>query len=315
MKKKVISLFMITFIVLLCIFPSQLTNAASKSLILWYTKVLPSLFPFTIAINMLESVGFAKILDKKLGSVTKTLFRLNGHGAFPIVFGALAGFPTSANIINDLYKKRLLSLKECQCLMSFSNSPGPIFVISTVGAIFLKNQFFGYIILSATLLSSLITGIICGKVFNPLIEQKKTVSTQKSALYIPIGKILAASISSAAQALVLIGGCIMLFGIIIELLYISCILSSDKPIFSGIISGFLEMTTGLEILSRPPIPIEMKIGLCTFIVNLGGFSVLMQIFGCSSTIPINRLVFICNHFLKALLATIISIGLYLLITN
>jgi len=313
MKKKLISLFIITFIVLLCIFPSQLTNAASKSLILWYTKVLPSLFPFAIAINMLENVGFAKILDKNLSPITKTLFRLNGHGAFPIVFGALAGFPTSANIINDLYKKRLLSLKECQCLMSFSNNPGPIFVISTVGTIFLKNQFFGYIILSATLLSSLVTGIICGKVFKPLTEQKRPVSTQKSEPSIPIGKILASSISSAAQVLVLIGGCIMLFGIIIELLYIASILSPNKPISSGIVSGILEMTTGLEILSRPPIPVEIKIGLCTFIANLGGFSVLMQIFGCACAIPINRLVFMCSHVLKAILATIISICLCLLV--
>ena len=313
MKKKLISVSIIAFIFLLCLFPSQLSASSSKSLILWYSKILPSLFPFAIAINMLESLGVAKMLNRKLSPITKILFHLNGHTAFPIVFGALAGFPTSANILNDLYKKNIISLKECQCLMSFSNNPGLIFIISTVGVIFLNNKIYGYIILGGTLLSSLITGIICGKVFNPSNNNYITKFVQKTEPIISIGKILSSSITLASQILIMIGGCIMLFGIIIELLYIANVLSSDNLIFSGIVSGLFEMTTGLELLGKSTLPIEIKIGLCTFIVNFGGLSVLMQVFGCSSAIPINRLIFIFNHFLKAVLAATISVCIYLLI--
>lgn len=309
MKKRLISVSVITFILLMCFFPNQLITAAGDSLCLWYLKVLPSLFPFTIAINILGEIGFAQFIGRKLSPITKVMFRVNGCGSFSFILGSLAGFPSGAKATNDLYKKGLLTLKEAQCVLAFSNNPGPIFVISTVGISFLGNQNLGYIILTASIISSLIVGFIFGLILNPSKESKTVFALNKTET-LPLGSIISNSILSAANTLVVIGGCIMLFGIIIRSLYIFNILSDNNQLLSGLIAGLLEMTTGTSIIGSSNMTMLAKVVICAFILNFGGASIQLQILSASCDIPYNKPLYFTSQILKAILAALICACIY-----
>ena len=66
MKKKLIFLCILIFIVYILFFPQDAVTAAADGLVLWYERVLPSLLPFAILSNILIYSGFTGYLVKLL---------------------------------------------------------------------------------------------------------------------------------------------------------------------------------------------------------------------------------------------------------
>ena len=75
MKKKLIFLCILIFIVYILFFPQDAVTAAADGLVLWYERVLPSLLPFAILSNILIYSGFTGYLVKlrKDGTVADTV--------------------------------------------------------------------------------------------------------------------------------------------------------------------------------------------------------------------------------------------------
>ena len=63
-KKNFFTILFLLFTVSLIIFSSSNLEAAKSGLILWSTSVLPSLFPFFIATELLYRTNFVHILGK-----------------------------------------------------------------------------------------------------------------------------------------------------------------------------------------------------------------------------------------------------------
>lgn len=311
MRKTLISLFVIIFIFFAMAFPKNLTIASTESLLLWYSKVLPSLFPFSVCINILIHTGFPQMLSEKCSVIMKTFFHVNGYGAFPFIIGIMAGFPVGAKAVSDLYKKDRLTLSECQSLLSFCNNPGPIFIVSTVGYSFLKDEKLGYVILIATMLSSFFTGILWGAIFKTEYAQPKKVFSLNKKNTPPIGEILSSSIYSAANTLVLIGGCMVIFGMVKEIFYILKILNNET-FLSFLGTGLIEMTAGASLISKHEINIISKVSLLAFILNFGGASIQFQVFSTISDIPINKGIYILSQTVKAFFASFFSAAILLL---
>ncbi|MCQ4726386.1 hypothetical protein NE664_06875 [Anaerotignum faecicola] len=305
LRKTFLSIIILISFAFFALYPSVLISSVSNSLILWYKGVFPTLFPFAMGISMLGETGFAEYLGKKLDFLVRVIFKVNGCGAFPLIMGLLAGYPTGAKITADLYAKKLITKEEAQCIMSFCNNPGPIFITATVGVSLMGSRRTGYIMLFSTVLSSIITGIIFSHIYPHKISNTAFMNKPRQSSAKSIGTVISDSIYTAAHILILIGGYIILFGIINSILKETGFLTPFGRNISLIISGLLEMTNGINAVCLTDMYTYEKAILSTFFLSFGGLAIQLQIAGFTGEIPINKTLFILSQIFKAFTAAII----------
>ena len=133
LKKLVLPLILILFTCSLIIFSKTNLNAAKNGLILWANSIVPTLFPFFVATELLSHTNFTYYLGKLLNPFMKPLFNIRGEGAFGLIMGIISGYPVGAKIAANFRKNNICSKEECERLLSFTNNSGPLFIIGTVG--------------------------------------------------------------------------------------------------------------------------------------------------------------------------------------
>ncbi len=107
--------------------PEVSVRFALAGLELWFTKMIPTLFPFMVVSGILIRMNLVKPLCAPLSGLFSRLFGVRENGVFCIFMGFLCGFPMGAKVISDLYKKGELSLEEADYLLAFCNNIGPIY--------------------------------------------------------------------------------------------------------------------------------------------------------------------------------------------
>ena len=98
--------------------PKDAVNAASVGLVLWYTRVLPTLLPFVILSNILMDSNYLQYLNKITAPLVSRLIPVSDNGAFVLLSGFLFGFPIGS--------------KNCAALLASGKiTPGkPMFYLS-----------------------------------------------------------------------------------------------------------------------------------------------------------------------------------------
>ncbi|HOQ08473.1 MAG TPA: nucleoside recognition domain-containing protein, partial [Clostridiales bacterium] len=119
----------ILFTLCLVIFSDTAAKAALKGLNLWSSAVVPSLLPFFIASELLNSSGFINVAGTLLEPVMRPLFRLPGCSSLALALGVTSGYPVGARITADLRKSGALTRTEAERLLAFTNNSGPLFII------------------------------------------------------------------------------------------------------------------------------------------------------------------------------------------
>ena len=107
--------------------------AVKNGLSLWANSVVPSLFPFFVATELLSHTNIINQLGNILNFIMKPLFNVNGKGSFAFIMGIISGYPIGAKIAANFRKNNICSKEECERLLSFTNNSGPLFIIGTVG--------------------------------------------------------------------------------------------------------------------------------------------------------------------------------------
>lgn len=126
--KNIIILLMAVFLTAGMLFmPKISVNFALSALNLWFTKMIPTLFPFMVVSGILIHMNLVKQLCAPISPLFSKLFGVNASGTFCIIIGFLCGFPMGAKVVADLYKKEELSLADADYLLSFCNLIGPIY--------------------------------------------------------------------------------------------------------------------------------------------------------------------------------------------
>ena len=89
-RKKLISIFLLFFIICLIMFSKENIISAKNGLKLWANNVVPTLFPFFIATELLGYTDFVKKIGKILEPVMRPLFNVPGIGSFPLIMGIIS---------------------------------------------------------------------------------------------------------------------------------------------------------------------------------------------------------------------------------
>lgn len=283
--------------------PEMLLQSASDGIALFLTKVFPSLFPFMVACGIFMNTKGVVIFSKLCTPLMYPLFHLSGVASLPFVLGMLSGYPMGAKLTATLYKENRITLADAQHLLSFCNNAGPLFLIGTVGTAFFHSPTIGYLLLISTILGATTTGVLCG-----LFKKKsaKVILTNRVPIHIPqksFSELLNKTIEDSLHTILQIGGYLVFFATLVAA--IQCItapiFANCSPVFQGLMSGVLEMTTGTYELSQ--CTTSPKIIICTascMVVSFGGLSILGQTFGILQEIPIKKSHYILSKICNSL---------------
>lgn len=317
LKKSLISILCIAFILCLLLFSSSNIKAAQEGLTLWATAVVPSLFPFFIATELLYNTNLIKILGKFCSKFMKKVFNLSGEAIFPILMGIISGYPTGAKIVSNLRNDKKISKIEGEHLIAFTNNSGPLFILGTVGISIFCNSKIGLILVTTHILASLSVGFLFRfwKPNRKFLFIKNETSTSSN---LDIGTILVNSISKSISTILNIGGFIVLFSVIISILENSgaFILLADFLENFGISNitttsfsaGIFELTTGLKKLSIVGTKnLNQIIILASFLLGFGGLSVVLQVYSCIAKTDLSIKPYIIGKILHGFISAFYTI--------
>lgn len=258
MKRLFYFIFFLFLLFLLLRYPVACISYGKKGLLLWFYKMLPTLFPFMV--------------------ITGILVRLNLTSYFPslsiyvILMGFLCGFPLGAYTAVTMYRENQISNEEAQYLISFTNNLGPAFFLSYVLPTFHLTSILPFLIGMYGI--PLFYGFILRytKYKNCMFSKQ----TQKGTGSLPVA--IDSSITDSITAITKLGG----YMILLETLYIvpelfTGLLNRWFPFlnsFLNFLQAFLccslEITGGISYMqSFSPVWT-----LC--LLPLGGFSCLLQ---------------------------------------
>ena len=320
MKKQTslsITLFILLLMILLLCSPNICLEAAQKGLLLWFNKVLPSLLPFMILINILVPLNALTPYINKFTSFTQRLWKLPGESLFAFIIGLIAGYPMGAKVIKSLYDDHKLTREEAEYTLLFSNNCGPLFIIGTVGTAMLGQTSLGFFLFSIHLLSAFVMSLLFTR-FLTSHSPTYTASTfsQESPSFF---KLLNLSVMQSMDAITCVGGYIILFSVLIAILtssafssYILSLLNcsiQEKQFLLGIFSSLLELSNGTYTLSQLPIS-PYSLALISAAINFGGICVYFQTLYVLEETPLPTGKLLLAKGIQALLSSGLTLCLY-----
>ena len=125
LKNYILPILLFIFTICLVIFSNSNLSAAKSGLSLWATSVIPSLFPFFVATELLSQTNMPYLLGRLFNVFMKPLFNIRGEGSFAFIMGIISGYPVGAKIACNFRNNNVLSKIECERLLSFTNNSRP----------------------------------------------------------------------------------------------------------------------------------------------------------------------------------------------
>jgi sporulation integral membrane protein YlbJ len=172
----------------------------------------------------------------------RPLFNVPGEGAFALVLGIISGYPIGAKTVANLKENGICSDVEAERLISFTNNSGPLFVIGTVGISIFLDVKIGFLLLLAHILAALTVGFIFRfwkrnyKLSTIKTNTVKSNEYNNKVSFYNLGEILYKSIFNSIISVVMIGGFIVLFSVIVSMLSNSKIIYIIATLLSPLFS-------------------------------------------------------------------------------
>lgn len=327
LKRNFLPIIFLLFTFFLLIFSKSNLPAIKSGLSLWANSVVPSLFPFFVATELLMHTNIINKLGNILNNFMKPLFNIRGEGAFAFIMGIISGYPVGAKIASNFRKNNICTKEECERLLSFTNNSGPLFIIGTVGILLYRNTTIGMLLFITHILACITVGFIFrfwkrNSISSKYVSSTSTASTNSKknyATFSNLGEILSESITSSISTILIIGGFVVIFSSIISILKSSHLLEMLELIFtplcsffnidtsfiSGIFTGLLEITNGINIISNIAFKkLSINIIITAFLLGFGGISVLLQVFSITSKTDLSIKPYIYGKILHGLFAAL-----------
>lgn len=320
LKNKLYIIIFCSFILCLVLFSKSNLASAKEGLILWSNSVVPTLFPFFVATELLNHTNFIPMLGKHLNKFMRPIFKVPGEGAYAFLMGLISGYPVGAKIVCHLRENGLCTKDEGERMLAFTNNSGPLFIVGTVGISLFNNQTVGIILLITHILACITVGILFGfmKKEEKVKWDRYNVNTRQKDDK-TLGGILGESIKNAINTILMIGGFVVIFSIIISILNNSHILEIISKMISPIITsiginaefvkpvlaGLIELTNGVKLLSEASVVnYNLSIILSAFLLGFGGISILLQVSSIVAKTDLSMKKYVFGKLLQGIIASV-----------
>lgn len=227
-----------------------------------------------------------------------------------------------AKIAVNFRKNHICTKEECERLLSFTNNSGPLFIIGTCGITLFGSSLIGFLLFFTHILACITVGILF-RFWKRNQEEKVSYCASQSEnklqniTILNLGEILGQSIQSAISTVLMVGGFIVLFSVIISILKVSGVTNAISLLFepicrsfgvpqqiaSSLFTGILEITNGIQLISEIKLKqISVNIILTAFLLGIGGISVLLQVLSIVSKSDLSIKPYILGKILQGFLA-------------
>ena len=134
--------------------------------------------------------------------------------------------------------------------------------------------------------------------------------------------IISNSVRDSINSILIIGGFVIIYNVIIDLLLssqlinillvkFSSVLKVDTELLKGVFAGFIELTTGCSRIAASDLNIIIKLLSINFLIGWGGLSILSQAISFISQTDISIKKYISSKFLHGIISSIYTYLLYL----
>ncbi len=330
-KKALLIAFVAVMAVLLLIYPENALNSARFGLNIWLTSVLPALFPFMAASFLLLDTGVVRLVAHVFSPVTRALFNAPGESAYVLIASAMSGYPVGARLSAELYARGQITETEARRIIRFTSVSGPVFMTGTVCTGLLRLPEAGVYIAASHYLSAVAVGIA----FGLFTRRRHHAAAGKTPARFtdtwarfkkdaencpPTGEILSGSIEKALTVLLKVGGFIILFSVVLEMLSVTGVMSAFEWAYmpfarlagfgvestQALLYGGVEMTAGCARAAALSLPLYAKLPLISGIIAFGGLSVHMQTRAMTAANGLKPKGFLLAKSVQALLAFLLT---------
>lgn len=253
-------LCLLIFFLCLC-FPGITGSGVTNGLSLIAGQVLPALYPFILLTTLFKYLAGRRQTNQYLS----------------ILIGFLSGYPLGAKVAAE--HGLSTGFLSGQSLLLICNNPSPAYMISFIGLHCFGAPFLGFRMYIAIIIGNLITGLLFTFMDRTPYQGSLTSLNIPSCLKdTPSGikmrkNLLDQIIHDTFSIIINISSYILIFSVAAAFIQRLSFLPETAQ---GLLSGLLEMTTGVQIVAAQSVPMTIKIYLTTGIISFGGLSVMAQ---------------------------------------
>jgi sporulation integral membrane protein YlbJ len=229
------------------LFPEQAFQSSLNGLNIWWNVVFPSLLPFLIIGELMAGFGAVHALGTLMEPLMRPLFRIPGAGGWAIALGSVAGMPAGAEVAGKLRLEKRITREEGERLLAVSHVASPFFILAVIGVGFLHSAETGAAIAIIHYLSALGTGLLLRfgprgarkdetqDIAEPLpFKSKAYIKEEKNTPLLlrayramhaarlkdgrSLGKLLGDAVTRSIQTLMMVGGYMIVFSVILGVL-------------------------------------------------------------------------------------------------
>ncbi|MDP1511052.1 nucleoside recognition protein [Paenibacillus sp. CMAA1739] len=278
--------------------PEEVFQASTQGLKLWWSIIFPAMLPFLMLSEMLIAFGLVHGLGVLLEPFMRSWFRLPGRSGWVLALGLTAGFPAAAEAVRQWAQQEDMTALQLRRLTAIAHFCNPITILLVIGTGLLHNAAAGGMLLAVHWISGLLAGWITARLPESSGKSKKretpaairratdsrtTTSLIRSAWEATrsarerdgrsFGKLLGETVSHAVQTLMVTGGFIIFFSVLIRLLT----LYSGQGTLSLVWPAWMEIHLGSHEISRMPSDLRTQAALISAVLGWGGLCGWLQI--------------------------------------
>lgn len=311
LKNVITPIILCGFMIFLILFSTSNIIAAKNGLELWATTVIPSLFPFLFATELLSKTKVVQYLGKTLNKIMRPLFNVPGEAAFAFIMGLISGYPIGAKIVTDFRNTGICTKDEGNRMLAFTNNSGPLFIIGTIGIGLFANKTIGLLLFVTHFMACITIGIIF-KFFSKNNLNDLSHNSYKPNIHS----------TNSISTILMIGSYVVIFSVVISILNQLHILDlfaiAISPLLRllninisfaiPILSGIVELTNGVNLVSLVHVKdISTNIAICAFLLGFGGISVCLQVYSIISKSDLSIRKYIIGKFFQGIFASIYTL--------
>ncbi|WP_339209526.1 sporulation integral membrane protein YlbJ [Paenibacillus sp. FSL K6-3182] len=326
-------------VLLMTVFPTETLHSSLRGLSIWWEVLFPALFPFFVISELLLGFGIVHFFGKLLDPLMRPIFRLPGIGGFVVTMGYISGYPVGAKLTAQLIEQRLVNRAEGERLVAFTTTSDPIFLIGAVSVGFFQNVAIAPILAAAHYGGGLLIGLLMR--FHdrhaPSSGTKKTaisrdgfrkrrpsrISEALKAMHEArlldgrrLGRLLQDSIQSALRLMIVVGGLVVFFSVVMEMLthagiieamaevlrFLFGLIGLPKPLADAGIFGLFEVTLGSRSAGTAGTGLMHQAAIAAWVLSWGGLSVHAQVASLLSKTDLRYRPFFIARMIHGLIA-------------
>ncbi|NIK76315.1 sporulation integral membrane protein YlbJ [Paenibacillus castaneae] len=299
---------------LMTVYPTEALHSSLRGLSIWWQVLFPALFPFFVISELLLGFGIVHFFGRLLDPFMRPLFRLPGTGGFVVAMGYISGYPVGAKLTAQLWEQRLINRAEGERLVAFTTTSDPIFLIGAVSVGFFHNVALAPILAAAHYGGGLLIGFLMrfhdrhapssageNRITKSEGRHKYRPSRMAEALRAMhqarlldgrgLGALLQDSVRSALKLMIVVGGLVVFFSVVMEMLshagivealaevlrFLFQIIGLPKQLADASIFGVFEVTLGARAAGTAGTGLMHQTAIAAWVLSWGGLSVHAQI--------------------------------------